>query len=446
MKTCKKCGAENPSAAVFCGKCGARLGTGKGLFSKILTIAVIVVMSAAFMACLAFSILHSVYDEEALKYYESLPTPLEDLPPDNEAVNIDGKNCRKITIHAPDGCTVYIDSPGIAELKKTAENGKAEFIIEEDEWIEEAPSKYVKYSIVNMSARVEDGDKVIKNIVFPEFAVEIPETRIILPDNGGKADISTTLPTYALNLIVPEGGTISLNGVDMSERIKPDGRVCLYLDAVPGHKSLYTIEAVGYKRRPYSMDVSINRPDTAFTLNFSNKLPYSTESAIFPVSGKCEPYSNVSINMPTYVDLNADMYAGAFDCEVQLQTLGQNIIEVSAELNGKVERVSHTVYYMPPEEEYIKMARTPSYSALKMNPASFIGRIYLCKGTVDAVESTTSGKYLLVNIGSSEKKELVYIRYVHEGTPSEGDAITVYADMAGDYNGYPLLYGRYLGE
>ena len=182
----------------------------------------------------------------------------------------------------------------------------------------------------------------------------------------------------------------------------------------------------------------------------------TTSSSKVTISGTFEPGATLTVS-PQPVNSQIDTSAGTFKFEMNLTLIGDNEITITASEPGKESSViTHNIYYLPTEAEYSSKAWKMDYDALSNYYKGWIGRIFLCQGTVkeilpaptaepDSTENSISNQLLLLDVGSG-KEQIVYIENYSSLSAEVGKEYKMFADVAGIRDGYPYLIARYVYE
>ena len=202
--------------------------------------------------------------------------------------------------------------------------------------------------------------------------------------------------------------------------------------------------------------VTIYRPVFDIPLELDINTIDTTSSSKVTISGTFEPGATLTVS-PQPVNSQIDTSAGTFKFEMNLTLIGDNEITITASEPGKESSViTHNIYYLPTEAEYSSKAWKMDYDALSNYYKGWIGRIFLCQGTVkeilpaptadpDSTENSISNQLLLLDVGSG-KEQIVYIENYSSLSAEVGKEYKMFADVAGIRDGYPYLIARYVYE
>ena len=148
-----------------------------------------------------------------------------------------------------------------------------------------------------------------------------------------------------------------------------------------------------------------------------------------------------------------DSTTGEFSFKAKFDKIGENEIVVRATQEGKKEsKLSFTVDYLPNITEYSSNAWKMDYKQLSQYTNNWIGRIFLCEGTVldTAMEDEITILYMDVSPDSDGSQVVAIYNLTSQASFEVGKEYKIFADVRGmaTYNktGIPALNGRYLSE
>ena len=261
---------------------------------------------------------------------------------------------------------------------------------------------------------------------------------------------------YTLQMRVTPGSYVTVNGNDMSDFVDKRGYLSVNQTIEPIGDNVVNITVLTPSHKETRAQVTIYRPVFDIPLELDINTIDTTSSSKVTISGTFEPGATLAVS-PQPVNSQIDTSAGTFKFEMNLTLIGDNEITITASEPGKESSViTHNIYYLPTEAEYSSKAWKMDYDALSNYYKGWIGRIFLCQGTVkeilpaptaepDSTENSISNQLLLLDVGSG-KEQIVYIENYSSLSAEVGKEYKMFADVAGIRDGYPYLIARYVYE
>ncbi len=281
------------------------------------------------------------------------------------------------------------------------------------------------------------------------YTIHIPLSPITLdsPDSL-RTEVATTMST--IQITVRPGSRVTVNGVDCSDTVSSEtGEMSYNATVQPIGDNVFHINVRSQYCRDNSITVTLYRAPQEIPLDLAVGTYGTTYQKVMKVSATTLPGAYVEVGSP-YTDLditNLDT-TGKFTFNAVFDHIGDNTISITASYPGrKPSVVEHTVYYVPPANEYTVKAWPLSeegYSELLSNMtyrASY-GQVYVVTGTV---QYSVSEKPQMVVINTSEdgKSRPVLVRNFSRTTWEVGSWYRLYADAYSTYNSMPYLNARY---
>ena len=281
------------------------------------------------------------------------------------------------------------------------------------------------------------------------YTIYIPLSPITLdaPDSL-RTEVATTMST--IQITVRPGSRVTVNGVDCSDTVSSETGVMSYNATVqPIGDNVFTIMVRSQYCRDNSIRVTLYRAPQEIPLDLAVGTYGTTYQKVMRVSATTLPGAYVEVNSP-YSDLdvtNLDS-TGKFSFNAVFDHIGNNTISITASYPGKKPSlVEHTVYYVPPANEYTVKAwplSAEGYSELLSNMAYRVsyGQVYVVTGVV---QYSVSEKPQMVVINTSEdgKSQPVLVQNFSRTTWEVGQYYRLYADAYSTYNSMPWLNARY---
>ncbi|MCR4876048.1 MAG: hypothetical protein K5922_02620 [Clostridiales bacterium] len=281
------------------------------------------------------------------------------------------------------------------------------------------------------------------------YTVYIPLSPITLDaPESLRTEVATTMST--IQITVRPGSRVTVNGVDCSDTVSSETGVMSYNATVqPIGNNVFDIRVRSQYCRDNSISVTLYRAPQEIPLDLAVGTYGTTYQKVMKVSATTLPGAYVEVTSP-YSDLditNLDS-TGKFTFNAVFDHIGNNTISITASYPGKKPSVvEHTVYYVPPANEYTVQAwplSAEGYSELLSNMArrASYGQVYVVTGVV---QYSVSEKPQMVVINTSEdgKSQPVLVQN-YSRTPWEvGHYYRLYADAYSTYNSMPWLNARY---
>ncbi len=281
------------------------------------------------------------------------------------------------------------------------------------------------------------------------YTIFIPLSPVTLdsPDSL-RTVVATTMST--IQITVRPGSRVTVNGVDCSDTVSSETGVMSYNATVqPIGDNVFNIVVRSQYCRDNSIRVTLYRAPQEIPLDLAVGTYGTTYQKVMKVSATTLPGAYVEVTSP-YSDLDITHLdsTGKFSFNAVFDHIGNNTISITASYPGKKpSQVEHTVYYVPPANEYTVKAwplSAEGYSELLSNMAvrSSYGQVYVVTGVV---QYSVSEKPQMVVINTSEdgKSQPVLVQNYSRTTWQVGQYYRLYADAYSTYNSMPWLNARY---
>ncbi|MGN1070724.1 MAG: hypothetical protein ACI4P5_09915, partial [Candidatus Fimadaptatus sp.] len=288
-----------------------------------------------------------------------------------------------------------------------------------------------------------------------QYDVSVPASplEIVQPADGYE---EVLISLYTVQMRVTPGSRVTVNGNDMSDFVDKRGYLSVNQTIEPIGENVINVSVLTPSHKETRAQVTIYRPVFDIPLELDINTIDTTSTSSVSLSGTFEPGATLTIS-PEAVNATIDSAAGTFRFDMNLTLIGDNTITITASKPGRESSViTHTIYYLPTEAEYSAKAWKMDYDALSNYYKGWIGRIFLCSGTVKELlpeptadpetgESAVTNQQLLLDVGDG-KEQLVYIENYSGVTAEAGRRYRMFADVAGMRDGYPYLIARYVYE
>ena len=281
------------------------------------------------------------------------------------------------------------------------------------------------------------------------YSITIPLSRITLesPDTT-RTTVSTTMATIKIN--VRPGSRVTVNGKDYSDTVSSDtGEMSYNATIQPIGDNVFTFVVRSPYCRDNTLEVVFYRAKQDIPLDLAVGTYGTTDKKIMKVTATTLPGAHVEVTTP-HSDLNITDLAstGKFSFNAVFDKIGYNTISIVASYgNRKPSQVDHTVYYLPPADEYTVKAwplTEEGYAELLSNITvrAARGQVYVVKGIV---QYSVSDKPQMVVINTSDdgKSQPVLVENYTKTKWEVGKYYRLYADANSTYNGMPFLNARY---
>ena len=281
------------------------------------------------------------------------------------------------------------------------------------------------------------------------YTISIPLSPITLetPDTT-RTTVSTTMS--AIKIVVRPGSRVTVNGKDYSDTVSSQtGEMTYNATIQPIGDNVFNIVVRSQYCRDNTLSVVFYRARQDIPLDVAVGTYGTTDKKIMKVSATTLPGAYVEVITP-YTDLNITELetTGKFSFNAVFDKIGDNTISIVASYPGKKpSQVDHTVYYVPPPDEYTVKAwplTEEGYAELLSNISvrAANSQVYVVKGVVQYVVSSKP-QQVVINTSEDGKSQPVFVEN-HTKTKWEiGNYYRLYADAFSTYSGMPWLMVRY---
>ena len=281
------------------------------------------------------------------------------------------------------------------------------------------------------------------------YTISIPLSPITLetPDTT-RTTVSTTMS--AIKIVVRPGSRVTVNGKDYSDTVSSQtGEMTYNATIQPIGDNVFNIVVRSQYCRDNTLSVVFYRARQDIPLDLAVGTYGTTDKKIMKVSATTLPGAYVEVITP-YTDLNITELetTGKFSFNAVFDKIGDNTISIVASYPGKKpSQVDHTVYYVPPPDEYTVKAwplTEEGYAELLSNISvrAANSQVYVVKGVVQYVVSSKP-QQVVINTSEDGKSQPVFVEN-HTKTKWEiGNYYRLYADAFSTYSGMPWLMVRY---
>lgn len=354
-----------------------------------------------------------------------------------------------ILIPGEDGQQIFISNENI-RASYTVVGGFATIEIADYVWYEnldliteETMSVTLLPYVKTASGRQKPLDPITYDISIP-----LSPIKLVTPESL-RTNVTTAM--YSMLLNVRPDSKVTVNGVDVSDTVNEKGELTYNATVQPIGDNSYHISV----RSPYCRDneitVTLYREVQEIPLDLSATTYSTTNSKVIPINCTTLPGADVDILTPfsdlKITDLNT---TGVFSFNAVFDHIGYNTITITASYPGKkTSRVDYTIYYVPNQDEYTRVAwplnRDAEYSELLSNIEwrSEKSQVYLGVGTIAYFVSEESPQMAVMYCSDDGNSRPVLLENRTKTTWVAGKYYKIYCDAFGTYNGMPWLVARY---
>ncbi|MCK5130205.1 MAG: hypothetical protein KAQ68_10150, partial [Clostridiales bacterium] len=224
--------------------------------------------------------------------------------------------------------------------------------------------------------------------------------------------------------------------------VDSEGYVSMFVNLNPGvNEILISVET--YKHQKVEKVIFIEHPELDVPISLTSPPSISrTEKVI--IKGVVEPETDVYVDtfkLAAEVDIEED---GTFKFTYSLNKYGWNEIEIIATSpDGKSSTLVHRIDRVPNHHTYTRVAHKMDFEQLNTMAGSIVGRIFKCTGTVHSRIETETSRMYKFDVGT-DVVNYIMIEYNGRHDFEIGEQYDVYADVAGVYENYPHLIGRFI--
>ena len=450
---CPYCGNKCADEALYCDVCKQPLPTdAEGMEQKKrerrkLTTVQKILVAVCWVVCLAIigiGIYKIVFWIDSYKitrlYTRGAYTPTLNL------VSMeDGRQGHALVFYGEDGDLVYLP-----ELDKSLSicGGTARLEIADSDWFNQDVNEYDYADITFAPVLIKNGGRQIQ-LPPITYTIDVPSSPVdvISPAKDG---ISVVTSTYPLEIQVVPGSELFVNGEDLTERLDRSGMFSGDVSVQPIGDNTYTVIVRTPQHKETREDVVIYRQKFDIEITLDDEVSTRSSETSMQITGTVEPGANIAVDTK-YIEesLQLDMNTGRFAFIAQFDKLGENIIRFRATKEGRSDAViSLNVNYTPTLAQYSAKAWKMDYEQLSKYFENWLERIFLCEGPVVDKFLDGEDEYVVMDVGTNGKQQLVVLQNLTSLSPAMGPSYSAYADVTGRYfynsEYYPMLAARYM--
>jgi hypothetical protein len=350
-----------------------------------------------------------------------------------------------ITISGNDG-----DRISLRELRTSAivMDGVATFDIMDYSWYDDSDATLEESMDVTLTPYLiaESG----KQTPLPEirYTVDIPLSYIELYDPSNPYTVVSTA-LYTIIFYVSEGSKVYINGEDYSDLVtKTTGKVSYNATVQPIGENEFDIVVRSPHCRENSMKITLYREKQEIPLDLSSDISNVSNYDVMTIRATTIPGAVIHVLSPyTDLDITETDRDGSFTFKAIFDTIGDNIIVITADYPGKKQtRLEYSVYYVPSVDKYSRVAWdiVSTYTELMDNMTKRVSenRIYVCIGTILSIE-TTRPQRAFMECTNAAGTVTVYVENQTKAVWEVGKSYKLFGDAYGMYSQVPWLVVRY---
>jgi len=297
-------------------------------------------------------------------------------------------------------------------------------------------------AIVYLSPSYVTGSKKYEIQVSP-VTLDIPAAKLqLLSPTADSTEVFQD--SYIIKLIVAPESTVVINGVTLTDKVDKLGQLNYTVNISPDTSNSFEIKVNAPFSTPAAHTVVITRAamPVVLTLDKSNLAKVSVPQ--ITITGITEKDVTLTSNL-TVLSLEQNALNNTFSMTLKLDAYGNYPIKIMAQNSVKgISTLIYNVLYWPDEDTYTRKARVYE-SKLSTNPSAYKGIIFLFNAvTVQEVVSNDPTTFI-VNMGTTDKPELLLFEYIGSKTIKAGDKIKIFADVEGaSSDGTAKLNARFI--
>ncbi len=371
-----------------------------------------------------------------------------------ERIMIDGQTWHQITFYGEDGERVHIDEPindslSIQNNKTILYLDDSSFIPEED--TQDDSAEYVEVAL-KASLFSQEGEEIPLSV--DSYSIEVPLSplKIVYPTEPGmKVDYTQVL----VKIKVDSGSRVIIDDINLTDIVDTNGYAQKYVNLNEGDNEIL-VEVETYKHRRHTEIIEVRRPILDVSIELSSPPSTSHEDAVW-IEGTVEPNAEVfvdtsrvaaDVSYPETVTVEKDdgttEVRKKFKFKYALSSFGWNDIEMLVETpDGRSATLIHRIERIPDHRLYTRSAWPMQYDYLSQSTSALIGQVFVCNGTVIKREDTDTSRMYLFDVGV-DGLQYIMIEYNGNQDFEVGEKYSIYADVTGTYDNYPLLQGRFI--
>jgi len=354
-----------------------------------------------------------------------------------ERILMDGSYWHRITFYGDDGARILIDSP---RATLSVHNGIAEYMLEDAALIPEAPE--ADTIDVSISATLIHADGSEEPIPSVSYSVDVPQAFLKLVDPAEQS-LTITQTRLLITLKVDVGSRVIVGGSNVTDLVNSDGVVSASVPIDDVGLNTVTISVESSKHRKATCVLEVMREPMDVEIQVDDSVLSSTEDGAVLISGRVEPGASVTTDASLQGELSCDGN-GVFSFTAKLTKYGWNLINITAEKDGRTATLGYQVRHVPNLESYTRKAWAMDYSYLSLSTDALMGQVFLCEGKITEFLDDDVSTLMRFNCGDETHPQFIILEYSGDATLRIGGSYRVYADVVGTYDNLPRLAARFI--
>lgn len=365
---------------------------------------------------------------------------------------VDDQAAHTITIPGKDGTQIYVK-----ELSNTytISGGKAVLEVPDYIWYsnyEDLLSDTMDVTVTPFT-RSSAGKLTPMDPITYQIQIPLSPIELITPDTNW-VEVATAM--YPMKFRVREDSRVTINGSDYSDLVNQEGGEVTYNATVqPIGDNKVVIKVRSQYCRENVVEITLFRAKQEVPLDLVSDQTYSSSKKSMKITATTIPGADVEVLTPnTDLDITNIAVDGTFSFYAVFSQIGNNLVTIQASMSGRQPSVlSFNVYYVPPADEYTKVAwgldssnasGKANYADLLTNNALRVKntQIYVMTGVITQIISSKP-QLAILNAGTEESPQNVMLENSTKTTWVEGQKYQIFADAYGMYVDMPRLIARY---
>ncbi len=365
------------------------------------------------------------------------------------ATIVNDQAAHTILIPGEDGQQIFISNENI-RASYTVVGGFATIEIADYVWYEDMDIVNEETMSVTLLPYVKSASgrqKPLDPITY-EISIPLSPIKLVTPESM-RTNVTTAM--YSMLFNVRPDSKVVINGVDVSDTVNEKGELTYNATVQPIGDNTYTIAVRSPYCRDNSLTVTLYREVQEIPLDLSATTYSSTNKKVIPITCTTIPGAEIDILTPhsdlKITDLDT---TGVFSFNAVFDHIGYNTISITASYPGKkTSQVDYTIYYVPNQDEYTRVAwplnRDAEYSELLNNISVRAEKtqVYLGVGTIAYFVSEESPQMAVMYCSDDGQSRPVLLENQTKTTWKVGEYYKIYCDAFSTYNGMPWLVARY---
>lgn len=396
---------------------------------NLLVVMLLLILSVGFFGLLSYNGYFWFDNWRINRIYESGELRAPNI---EELTMADGRVGRAITFFGHDGDEIFVP-----ELDKSYMfvGGLTRIEIPDSQWFSNENPETLESAVVRMYPVIyTEGNNIVR---LPELRMDVPTPISPLTMINPTTPITNVITSnYTLELSVVPRSTVLINGEDVSSFVSFDGLLTAPIRVFPEGDNNISIFVSTPNHKQTRKDIVLVRPRQSINLEPSERLPKSTNSRTFTVSGSSEPGAQIWVDTK-YVDgsLKVDNN-GDFAFQARMDRIGENIVSYHATMPGRQDQPQQiSVHYVPTLNEYSYSAWAMNYAEMPNMTVPWAGQAFKCVGPViELLTDDPDNPQFTMDVAPANAEEPQYIVLDVDllnkaKMPEVGIEYTVWADL-----------------